>query len=73
MRTTTCTLDLASGAPGQASQGVASQPSRAAAAAGTLLVLCWYFVGILFVFCWYYVNILLLFDWYLGGAGGGGG
>ena len=37
-------------------QGAAGRAGWGAAAAGTLLVLCWYFAGIMLIFCWYFVG-----------------
>ena len=44
--------------------GAAGWAGWGAAAADTLLVLCWYFVGILLVLIWYSVGILLVVCWY---------
>ena len=46
--------------PGQPRR-VADRACQGAAAAGILLVLCWYSIGILLVFCWYSVSILFAF------------
>ena len=59
-------LDLGPGQPGQRRPGrtdrfAAGRAGCGAAAAGSLLVLCWYFVGILLLLCWYF-----------GGVGSGG-
>ena len=51
------------GAPGQPGWGAADRAFRNAAAAGTLLVLCWYSLGILLIFCWYFDAFLLICWW----------